>query len=206
MTSSTPFQIRLATQADVSGMLKIYAPIVEQTTTSFEYQVPTEGEFWQRVSKVLEESAWLVCLHNDTVVGYAYASAHRGRSAYQWNREMSVYVDADFRGRSIATALYTTLFELIKKQGYTNALIGITLPNEPSVAFHEKMGFELIGIYRDVGFKKGKYHSVGWWQLKIIEELPGDIRAIEELSEAEFDDCVAKGQLAIVHEPLKDCQ
>ena len=172
------YQIRMATRRDVPGMLAIYAPIIEKTTTSFEYHVPSEPFFWQRVSKVLEESAWLVCMKGDAVVGYAYAGAHRGRMAYQWNREMSVYVHEDHRGRSIATALYYSLFGIIRRQGFTNALIGVTLPNEPSVAFHEKLGFEKVGIYRDVGFKHGAYHSVGWWQLKLANDLPQKLREI----------------------------
>ena len=188
-----PYQIRLATQDDVPGMLRIYAPIIEETTTSFEYQVPTATEFWQRVSKVLAESAWLVCTADDQIAGYAYASAHRGRSAYQWNREMSVYVHQEFRGKSIATALYMALFNIIRKQGYTNALIGITLPNEPSVAFHEKMGFEPIGVYRDVGFKNGKYHSVGWWQLKVAGGLPKQVRSMDDLSSTEIEESIQTG-------------
>jgi len=191
------YQIRLASRSDVAGMLKIYGPIIEETATSFEYEVPSEEEFWQRVSKVLKESAWLVCLYGDVVVGYAYASAHRGRTAYQWNRELSVYVHSDYRGRAIATALYKTLFDIIFKQGYSNALIGITLPNNASVAFHEKLGFKQIGIYRDIGFKNGAYHSVGWWQLKVVDGSPGKLRLIDELGAKEMGEAMLKGMSVI---------
>ncbi len=174
-------QIRMAVESDVTGMLEIYGPIIRETATSFEYEVPDLAAFWQRVKKVQEQSPWLVCIIDGVVAGYAYASPHRGRTAYQWNRELSVYVRSEFRGKSIATALYQALIEIIRKQGFTNALIGITLPNQPSVQFHEKLGFLPVGIYRDIGFKFGKYHDVGWWQMKISHGQPKAITLLNAL-------------------------
>ncbi len=169
------YTIRLATQADVPAMLAIYGPFVEHSYVSFETEVPTASAFWQRAQTVLAEAPWLVCTYEDQVVGYAYASAHRSRQAYQWNRELSVYVKEAWRGKGIARALYSTLIELLKLQGYLNTLIGISLPNETSVRFHEKMGFKPVGIYHNVGFKKGRFCDVGWWELSIQNAPPNEI-------------------------------
>ncbi len=166
---------RMAEKSDVHDILSIYGPIIEKTVISFEYQIPTPEDMWQRIQRVQEEAPWLVCSAGDLVVGYAYAAPHRNRRAYQWNRELSVYVHQDYRNRLIATTLYQSLFSILELQGFTNALIGITLPNPVSVRLHEKLGFALIGHYRDVGFKMGKYHSVGWWQKKLSLQRPGNI-------------------------------
>lgn len=173
--SHAPYTIRLAIQSDVPAMLAIYGPFVEHTYVSFETEVPTASAFWQRVQAVLAEAPWLVCTHEDQVIGYAYASAHRSRQAYQWNRELSVYVEEAWRGKGIATSLYSTLIELLKLQGYLNTLIGISLPNETSVRFHEKMGFRPVGIYHNIGFKKGRFCDVGWWELVIQNTSPKEI-------------------------------
>lgn len=175
---SPPYTIRLAAQTDVPAMLAIYGPFVEHTSVSFETEIPGESEFWHRVQTVLKEAPWLVCTYENQVVGYAYASAHRSRQAYQWNRELSVYVKEAWRGRGIATALYSTLIELLKLQGYLNILIGISLPNETSVRFHEKMGFKPVGIYHSIGFKKGSFYDVGWWELVIQNTPPKAVNSI----------------------------
>lgn len=180
-------KIRLAEENDVSAMLRIYAPFVEQTSVSFEEEVPTEAAFWIRIEHVLREAPWLVCAIDERVVGYAYAGPHRVRAAYRWNRELSAYVHPDFRGRFVGGALYQALFAALKWQGYTNALAGIVLPNVSSVRFHERMGFRRVGVYHKVGYKLSQYWDVGWWEKPLIDsnEPPGEIRSMEELLESE---------------------
>lgn len=179
----THYTIRLAEQRDVRPMLDIYAPFITHSPTSFEEVVPSEEEFWQRIQATLQEAPWLVCQRDDEVIGYAYASSHRVREAYRWTRELSAYIKEGFRGKNVATALYTTLLELLKLQGYANTLIGITLPNEASIRFHEKMGFSKIGVYHQIGFKHGRYHDVGWWELPIRTDAPGEIRSIDAIQQ-----------------------
>ena len=101
------------------------------------------------------------------MAGYAYAARHNERSAYQWSVNTSVYVDARFQRRGVGRGLYLSLFEILRAQGYVNAYAGITLPNAGSVGLHEAMGFETVGVYRNVGFKFGAWHDVGWWQLTL---------------------------------------
>lgn len=158
-------------------MLEIYRPFVEHTAVSFETEVPSGDEFGQRVRKVQTEAPWLVCMADGAVAGYAYASAHRERAAYRWNREVSVYVHPVFRRRKIAHALYAELFRITQLQGYTNLLAGIALPNEASVSFHEACGFVKAAEFHRVGYKMDRWHDVGWWEKQLGQgDAPGEIR------------------------------
>jgi phosphinothricin acetyltransferase len=98
------------------------------------------------------------------VAGYAYASKHRDRKAYQWSADVTCYVHADFRGQGVGKRLYTALLAIIARQGYHAAFAGITLPNAASVALHESVGFVKIALYREVGYKAGAWRDVGWYQ------------------------------------------
>ncbi len=162
-----PPTIRLAQTADIPAIRKIYAPFVQDATTSFEYEVPSVAEIEERVRKTLAYAPWLVCELDEQVAGYAYAGHHRSRTAYQWSTELSVYVGTAFHRRGIAHALYTSLVALLRLQGFYNAYAGITLPNPASVAFHEHFGFAPVGVYHGVGYKQGKWCDVGWWEMKI---------------------------------------
>src|SRR5205085_974289 len=118
-----------------------------------------------RITQTVPHLPWLVCEKDDLIRGYAYASPHRARAAYQWSVDVTVYVREGQRRRGVGQALYASLFRLLVLQGYYNAYAGITLPNPASVGLHESLGFFPIGIYREVGFKLEQWHDVGWWQL-----------------------------------------
>jgi phosphinothricin acetyltransferase len=134
---------------------------------SFEIEPPNEQEMARRIQDTLPSHPWLVLEGQDGVVGYAYASRHRGRAAYQWSVETSVYVHAKVQRRGVGRGLYTSLIEILVAQRFANAYAGITLPNDGSVALHETMGYQAIGTFRNVGFKFGGWHDVGWWQLPL---------------------------------------
>ncbi len=159
--------IRHAESADAREIAEIYRPAVETTAISFEVEAPDEREMQRRIAKTLAHAPWLVCKRDQDVVGYVYASRHHERAAYGWSVDVSAYVRDDQRRRGIARALYTSLFALLRLQGYYAAHAGITLPNAASVALHETMGFRPVGVYRAVGFKMGAWHDVGWWQLAL---------------------------------------
>jgi phosphinothricin acetyltransferase len=113
--------------------------------------------------------AWLVAERDGEVVGYAYAGQHRTRKAYDWTAEVSAYVDQSAHRRGVGRELYTALFARLKEDGFRLLVAGITLPNEASVAIHESLGFEPVGVYKNVGFKNGEWWDVGWWQLDLGE-------------------------------------
>jgi len=156
--------IRLANSNDSAGILEIYAPFILNSTTTFEVDIPSTDEIANRINKYLEKGPWLVSVHNGLITGYAYASEHRSRAAYQWSIELSVYIHPDHQGNKLATRLYQCALEILHRQGYCNIYAGITQPNEPSDAFHRSMGFELIGTYNKIGYKQGKWCDVKWYQ------------------------------------------
>ena len=157
--------IRGARPDDAEVIHAIYAPVVRDTTISFELEPPTVEEMRGRIVSTTRGLPWLVGADAaGAVIGYVYAGKHRERAAYQWSVEVSVYVDAGHRGRGVGKALYGRLFEVLTAAGYCQAFAGIALPNAGSVALHESVGFTPIGVYRNVGFKRGRWHDVGWWQ------------------------------------------
>ncbi len=187
--------IRLARKEDAEQMLGIYAPIIRDTAISFELELPTVCEFENRVAEYLDVGPWLVCESEDRVVGYAYASRHRSREAYQWSVEVSVYVAESQHRSGVGRALYTSLIKCLRLQGFYNAYAGITLPNTASVALHENLGFQPVGVYRDVGFKLGQWHSVGWWSLALQDDSPpvSLIKLLDIVDTAAWKQAIASG-------------
>lgn len=161
--------IRLASAADSEGILSIYAPYIENTSITFETETPPINSFAERINYYLQNWPWLVCEINGKIAGYAYASSYRERTAYQWSVECSVYVQDDYLRAGVAGALYEALFEILKKQGFRNVYAVINLPNDRSVALHEKCGFQYFATYEQVGYKLGKWKNVGWWRLTLNE-------------------------------------
>lgn len=159
-----PGLIRVAVKADAASIQAIYAPVVENTIISFELEAPGVAEIEQRLQKTLEVFPWLVCEYQGQVIGYAYASKHRERAAYQWAVDVSAYVKEGFRGKGVGRALYGALLPILVEQGFYNAFAGIAMPNAASVGLHEAAGFKALGVYRQVGYKLGAWHDVGWWQ------------------------------------------
>lgn len=164
------YVIRLATPADARQILDIYAPYIEHTSITFETEQPSVESFAERISSYLQNWPWLVCEKDGLITGYAYASRYRERVAYQWSVESSVYIHDDFLRAGIARVLYACLFDILQQQGYRNVYAVINLPNDRSVALHEKCGFVYFATYEQVGYKLGKWKNVGWWR-KIINDF-----------------------------------
>ncbi len=155
-------QIRHATPEDAPGCLALYAPFADHTPVSFEHGAPSLEAFRQRIVRVSRTHAFLVAEEAGSISGFAYAGVHRERAAYRWACEVSVYLAADARGRGLGTALYTTLLDLLERQGFRTALAGVSLPNEPSERLHRSLGFEPIGVFRRIGWKAGAWRDVLW--------------------------------------------
>lgn len=192
--------IRLATPDDAEGCKEIYVPFVRDTAISFEETPPSADEFQDRIRSTLEAFPWLVCEFENSVIGFAYAAQHRGRDAYRWSVESSVYVREDHHRVGIATGLYHSLFETLRLQGFYNVYAGMTLPNAPSVRFHQAMGFEPVGVYRNVGYKRGKWRDVKWWHLRLQPHTtdPQPPTPIVELAGTpELQDALAAGVVDI---------
>jgi phosphinothricin acetyltransferase len=175
--------IRLATPDDATHIQAIYAPNVLYTAISFEQDPPSVDDMQQRIRKTLPRWPWLVCTFQDEMVGYVYASEHRSRPAYQWSVDVSVYVQARRHRCGVGRALYRSLFALLTLQGFHRAYAGITLPNPGSVGLHESLGFRPIGVFREVGYKLGAWHDVGWWGLPLrsAQDAPKPLQDLEML-------------------------
>jgi L-amino acid N-acyltransferase YncA len=169
LSNYAPVLIRDASPDDAATIAAIYRPIVERTTISFELDAPDEGEMGSRIVEITRRYPWLVAIDDGKrITGYAYASPHRKRAAYASSVDVSAYVDEAARQHGIGRALYTELFARLAQDGtFHRAFAGIALPNDASIAFHQRLGFEPVGIYREVGYKFGRWLDVSWWQRRI---------------------------------------
>ncbi|MGH2869686.1 MAG: arsinothricin resistance N-acetyltransferase ArsN1 family B [Solirubrobacteraceae bacterium] len=166
--------------ADATACAAIYAPSVLEGVASLEERAPTPEEMGARIKTTSAAYPWLVAELEGKPVGYACATEHRGRSAYRWSADTTVYISPTHHRRGVGRALYQALFELLAGQGLYVACAGITLPNDASVGLHEAMGFELVGVYRAIGYKHGRWLSVGWWQAQLREPRAGVVPAEPE--------------------------
>jgi len=160
--------IRLALPSDAARVAEIYRPAVTDRATSFELEPPDAAEMSKRIATTLERFPWLVAEEGGRVTGYAYASPHRTRAAYQWSVEVSAYVDESAQRHGVGRAMYEALFRVLVLQGYRNACAGITLPNAASEGFHRSLGFTPVGVFRGVGFKQGAWHDVAWLEQALV--------------------------------------
>ena len=167
--------IRPATEKDIPEILSIYAPYVENTTYSFEYDVPCLKTFTQRFYTYTAQFPWLVWEEDGKNQGYAYASAPFERAAYRWCAEPSIYLREEARGKGIGRKLYTVLEAILEKQGYQVLYALITGENTDSIHFHKKMGYRTVGNLPDCGFKLGRWCSLVWMEkrIKIVESPSG---------------------------------
>ena len=163
---------RLAGTDDATGILAIYAPYCESSCISFETAAPSEQQMRERVERICVQYPWLIGEIDGEIAGYVYASQHQERAAYRWAANVAVYLSPRHHRRGLGRALYTSLFSILRAQGYFKAYAGVTLPNEASVGLHEAMGFQSVGVYRGVGYKHGRWLDVGWWQLELQPEIP----------------------------------
>ena len=160
-------RVRAAQAGDAPALAEIYRPYVEASAISFEDTAPDGPKMAARML-ASPRLPWLVAgAHTGHVAGYAYATAHRSRAAYRWAVDCSIYLKPGDQGRGTGRLLYSQLLTALSALGYRRAYAGIALPNAASVGLHEAMGFTHVGVYRDVGYKLGRWHDVGWWELPL---------------------------------------
>lgn len=168
--------IRKATPEDARKLLEIYTPYVEHTAITFEYDVPSVEEFTGRIRTTLEKYPYIVAEINGEIMGYAYTGALKGRAAYDWAVETTVYVKEGCHRNGVGKKLYMALEELSKKQNITNLNACIGYPEvedeyltKNSAQFHEHLGYDLIGHFHKCGYKFGRWYDMVWME-KIIGE------------------------------------
>ena len=161
--------IRPAGENDARAVAEIYAPYVLETAITFETEPPTVAVMAERIRRTLEIHPWLVADRDGEIVGYAYAGKHRERAAYRWTVDVTVYVRGTARSRGVGQTLYRALLEVLRRQGFRSAFAEIVLPNAGSVRLHEAAGFKALGVHKDIGFKLGHWHDIGYWRLALAE-------------------------------------
>jgi phosphinothricin acetyltransferase len=156
---------RNAAAHDSGALARIYNHYIRETVITFEEQEVIPAEMADRVAKVVQlDLPWLVAEIEGAVVGYAYATRWRERSAYRFSVESTVYLDPTHTGRGIGTRLYQDLLTALSKTSVRAVIGGIALPNAASVALHENLGFTKVAQFKDVGFKFGRWIDVAYWQ------------------------------------------
>ncbi|BBB68208.1 N-acetyltransferase [Undibacterium sp. YM2] len=159
--------IRTATAADAAAIINIYNHYIATTTISFEENPVTEQEMAQRIKDVSASLPWYVEEQDGVVIGYAYATPWRARSAYRFSVESTVYVATSHEGQGIGKRLYQTLIADLRQRGIHVIIGGIAQPNAASVALHESLGFEKVAHFKDVGRKFEQWVDVGYWELQL---------------------------------------
>jgi L-amino acid N-acyltransferase YncA len=170
----TGWLVRDARCADAARCAEVYAPYVRDTVISLELEPPTVAEMAGRIEAALASHAWLVLEDAGRVAGYAYGATFNARAGYRWSTSVSVYTEPGRRRTGVGRALYTALLDRLADRGYRTALAGIALPNEASVGLHTAMGFQLVGTYRRVAWKLGRWHDVAWYQRPLGDHLDDD--------------------------------
>ena len=160
--------IRDADASDASIIASIYNHYVAETIVTFDEQPVTVAEMARRVEEVQAASLpWLVAEQEHRVVGYAYAAPWKRRAAYRFSVEITVYLDPNHFGRGLGTRLYNELFAILRRSQAHAVIGGIALPNDASVALHEKFGMHKVAVFEEVGFKFNRWIDVGYWQLTL---------------------------------------
>jgi L-amino acid N-acyltransferase YncA len=158
--------IRPAVMGDTEAIARIYNHYILNTIVTFEEQPVAAIEMAERIKAVeLVSFPWLVLEQAGQVVGYAYASKWHGRSAYRYSAECTVYLDPVAIGKGLGTELYNALFTILRDMELHTVIGIIALPNETSVALHEKFGLVKVAHFKEVGFKFDRWIDVGYWQV-----------------------------------------
>lgn len=175
--------IRPARADDFEAIAAITSHYITTTSIHFAYEPVEPAELRGLWERTRDRHVWVVAEDaapelTGAVVGYAKSGVWRERAAYAWTCELGLYIAPEQRGHGIGTALYSELLAELPLRGFRSAVAGITLPNDPSIALHRKLGFEHVGTFEDAGWKHGAWHAVDWWQKRVATGLHGPVQGI----------------------------
>lgn len=167
MKNHPSLSIRIATPEDAPALLAIYAPYVENTVITFEYEAPTLEDFQERIRTTLTRFPYLVAEQDGTICGYAYASPFKARAAYNWSVETSIYVKENTHRIGVGNALYSALEACLTRQNVCNLCACIAYPNPASEAFHAQSGYKTVAHFRKSGYKNGQWIDIIWMEKEL---------------------------------------
>lgn len=161
--------MRSVTECDAAQLCDIYNYYALHTTITFEVEAVSAGVMTLRIQESVKDGLrgppWLVWEEDERVLGFCYASTWKARSAYRHSVESTVYVHPDYLRRGIGLRLYEALLAELRLRGIHAVIGGIALPNAASIGLHERLGFEKVAHFREVGRKFDRWIDVGYWQL-----------------------------------------
>ncbi len=181
------WNLRPARPSDTAAMLAIYAPFIRRTTVTFEYEVPSEADFAQRVAQTQRAYPWLVCERDGIVVGYAYLARLFERAAFSWVAEPSVYLAPDARGHGVGSALYAALEALAVQMGICKLYSLVATENTGSLRFHEALGYRHAWRMGSCGFKLGRWVGLDWLEKQLLDGTPGPLVPFPALDPAQVE-------------------
>lgn len=190
--STEPIRIRTASPDDAEELLAIYAPYVTDTAITFEYDVPGLEEFRARVARTLSKYPYLVAQRGGMILGYAYTGAFVGRAAYDWAVETTIYLRGDCRKTGVGRMLYEELekISILQNIRNMNACIGYPETEDEhltmnSIRFHERLGYHMVGIFHNCGYKFGTWYHMAWME-KIIGEHTQNVPPVIPFPELDY--------------------
>ncbi len=181
--------LRFAELSDAPALLEIYRPYVEETTVSFETEVPSLEEFQRRILEYSQDFPYLTAWDDGEIVGYAYAHPFHERAAFHWTVETSIYVRRDCRHRQVGTRLYRALLTLLQAQGVKNAIAVVTIPNDPSMVFHQALGFSPGPVLPQAGYKKETWCGVAYLYRALDSKREGPPSPLIPVDDLDRDLC-----------------
>ncbi len=189
----TDLIIRIATPEDAAELLDIYIPYVIETAITFEYDIPSVSEFADRIRQTLKRYPYLVAIAEGRMIGYAYASPFKGRAAYDWAVETTIYLRQDCQGKGYGKKLYFALEDILKKQNIINlnaciayaSVEDVHLSNT-STLFHEHLGYKQVAHFTKCGYKFSTWYDMIWME-KILGAHPVRPMPVIPITELNID-------------------
>jgi phosphinothricin acetyltransferase len=175
------FKVSFAIRADIPAILACANWAAEHTPANFATSPETVEEWSAAFEATRAMYPWLVARADDKVIGFAKAGPHKARGAYRFTADVSVYVDPTWHGRGVGKALYARLIPMLRAQGYVTLIAGITPPNPASERLHESVGFKRCGTFHRAGWKFGRWHDVGYWEMQLNEGAPQEAVPVAKL-------------------------
>lgn len=157
--------IRDVRKSDSKDIVEIYNHYVETSTITFETELVSGDEMGVRIGNLMPDYPWIVYERNEQILGYAYLSPWKTRSAYKNSVEVSIYMRPGMQGQGFGKILMQDILDKASEMNFHCIIAGIALPNEASISIHQKFGFEKVAHFREVGRKFDKWIDVGYWEL-----------------------------------------
>ena len=194
MDNSEDIRIRTAAVSDAEAILAVYAPYIQKTAITFEYEVPCTEEFRQRIAATLKGHPYLVAERGGSILGYAYTHPFIGRAASSWSAEASIYLREDACKQGLGRRLYQALEDISRAQNILNLNASIAVSeaeDDPYVTrnsadFHAHLGYRQAAEFHCCGYKFGRWYNLIWMEKFLGEHTasPAPVIPFPELDPA----------------------